>query len=105
MNHELPKRITRLLREYAAKAHEEELRRALEPLSAAFQRWSSGAISSGELSGQIHDFHQGPARELFVRYNQRHHGPDVAYAMATGVLDRAQVPHELLEHLRDTLRT
>jgi hypothetical protein len=31
-----PKRIRRLLREYAAQAHEEELQRALLPLAADF---------------------------------------------------------------------
>ena len=102
--HEVPKRIERLLREYAAKAHEVELRRALEPLASAFQRWSSGGLSSGELSELIHDFHQGPARELFVRYNQPHHGPDVAHAVATGILDKERLPPELLDHLRDTIR-
>jgi hypothetical protein len=36
-----PKRIKRLLREYAGAAHEEELRRALLPVSEAFGRWAN----------------------------------------------------------------
>jgi hypothetical protein len=46
---EPPKRIKRLLREFAAKAHEEELRRALTPLAHAFERWSSRSARSRAL--------------------------------------------------------
>jgi hypothetical protein len=94
-----PKRIKRLLRELAAKAHEEELRRALIPLANAFDRWSRGEADSFELSDLIHGFHQGPARDLFVRYTTRPPDSAVAYAIATGIIDRREVPEELLEHL------
>ena len=99
---DLPKQVKRMLREHAAAAYEEELRRALVPLAEAFHRWSEGQLGSGELSALIHGFHQGPARELWVRYNpgstSRLDMP-VAYAIVTGVLDRKAVPAELLEHL------
>ena len=98
---DVPKHVKRLLREHAAAAHEEELRRALLPLAEAFKRWEKGELGSGELSELIHEFHQGPSRELWVRYNpgstSRLDLP-VAYAIATGVLDRTKVPAELLEH-------
>ena len=101
MVQDLPKRVKRLIREHAAAAHEEELRRALLPLAEAFKRWGEGQIGSGELSELIHEFHQGPARELWVRYNpgstSRLDIP-VAHAIVTGVLDRKKVPAELLEH-------
>jgi hypothetical protein len=95
----VPKRIKRLLRDHAAAAHEEELRRALLPLSAAFDKWKQGHLSSGELSELIHEFHQGPARDLFVKYNRRLLGTAVAHAIVAGVLNRATVPAELLDHL------
>jgi hypothetical protein len=47
---ETPKRIRRLLREYAAAAHEEELRRALLPVAEAFKRWERRELDSSELS-------------------------------------------------------
>ena len=56
---DIPKRVKRLLREYASAAHEEELRRALLPLAEAFKRWEHGDLDSGELSDLIHRFHQG----------------------------------------------
>ena len=99
-----PKRIKRLLREYAGAAHEEELRRALLPVSEAFGRWAKRELSSGELSEIIHRFHQGPARGLWVRYDTSHLEMPVAFAITTGVLARETIPAELLEHLAGALR-
>jgi hypothetical protein len=99
-----PKRIKRLVREYAGAAHEEELRRALLPVSEAFGRWARRELSSGELGEIIHRFHQGPARELWVRYNTSHLETAVAFAITTGVLARETIPAELLEHLAGALR-
>ena len=62
-----------------------------------------GEVASFELSDLIHAFHQGPSRDLFVRYTRRPHDPAVAYAIATGIIDRSQVPAELLEHLAPAL--
>jgi Plasmid pRiA4b ORF-3-like protein len=101
---DLPKRIKRLLREWAGAAHEEELRRALLPVSEAFERWARRDLSSGELSEIIHRFHQGPARELWVRYDTSHLEMPVAFAITTGVLTRETIPAELLEHLAGALR-
>jgi hypothetical protein len=99
-----PKRIKRLLREYAEAAHEEELRRALLPVSEGFKRWERGKLGSGELSEIIHQFHQGPARELWVRYNTPYLEMVVAFAITTGVLGRNTIPGELLEHLAGAMR-
>ena len=96
---DIPKRVKRLLRKYASAAHEEELRRALLPLAEAFKRWEHGGLDSGALSDLIHRFHQGPARELFLRYNTSNLVAPVAYAIAAGIVDRTAVPGELLEHL------
>jgi len=94
-----PKRLKRLLREHAGEAHEEELRRALVPVAEAFKRWEHGGLDSGEMSDLIHRFHQGPARELFLRYNASNLVAPVAHAIAVGIVDRTAVPGELLEHL------
>jgi hypothetical protein len=102
-HHHPPKRINRLLREFAAKAHEEELRRALTPLANAFERWARREIDSFELSDLVHDFHQGPSRDLFVRYTRSPHDATVAYAIVTGLINRQEVPEDLLEHLAPTL--
>jgi hypothetical protein len=101
---DIPKRVKRLLRECAAAAHEEELRRALLPIAEAFKRWEQGGLGSGELSELIHGFHQGPARELYVRYNTNQLEAHVAYAIVSGVLDRKAVPAEVLDHVARLIR-
>ncbi len=94
-----PKRTKRVLRELAARAREEELRRALAPLAEAFKRWERQELGGGELIELIHEFHQGPARDLSLRYNASRPEPAVAYAIAAGILDRTAVPAEVLDHL------
>lgn len=94
-----PKHIKRALRELAAIAHEEELRRALVPLQGAFDRWDRGHLSSGALNELIHEFHQAPARELFNRYNSGVLEASVAYAIVTGLVDRSRIAPEVLSHL------
>jgi hypothetical protein len=101
---ETPKRIRRLLREYAAVAHEEELRRALVPLAEAFKRWERKELDGGELSEIIHKFHQGPARDLWVRYTTGHLEMAVAFAITTGPLSRDTIPAELLDRLAGPMR-
>jgi hypothetical protein len=101
---ETPKRIKRLLREYAAAAHEEELRRALLPVAEAFKRWERQELGSGELSKIIHKFHQGPARDLWVRDNTAYLEMIVAFAITTGLLSKDAMPAELLDHLAGPMR-
>lgn len=100
---DVPKRLKRLLRECAGRAHEIELRQALVSLADAFKRWERGELDSFELSDLIHRFHQGTAREIYLRYETPYHAPAVAHAIATGMLDRTTVPPELLDYLADFL--
>jgi hypothetical protein len=100
---DVPKRMKRLLREAAGAAHEEELRRALLPVAEAFKQWEAGTLASGDLSDVIHRFHQGPNRELFLRYNTLHLNLAVAHAIVTDVLDRSAIAPDLLEHLAGAL--
>jgi len=100
-----PKSTMKLIRQYARKAHEEELRRALEPLAGKFDEWRAGSVSSDELAEIIHKFHSGPSRELF----KIHNAPApldlaVAYAITTGVLDEKKIDKAVLSHLEPAIR-
>ena len=97
------KSVKHALRRLSAVAHEEELRRALLPVAAAFEEWRAGQLGSGELTERIHDFHQGPARELFKKYNSGPLEYAVAHAIVARVLDREVVPAEVLEHCKGVI--
>lgn len=100
---DIPKRIKRALRELAGRAYDEELRRALLPLAEAFQRWQRGEVPSFELTEMIHKFHQGPARDLWVRYNHSMLTSVVAFAIANGIVDRTKVEPEVLQFLSSAI--
>jgi hypothetical protein len=98
------KRIKRLLRELAAEAYEKELSRELVKLEKSFEEWQDGKINSGELSHRVHQYETGVSRELFKKYNEDKFDFNVAYGIVTGILDRKDVPEELLEAIDKHLR-
>jgi hypothetical protein len=97
--HSYPKRIKKLLRAAMTEAYVRELHRELAKLDENFAKWRNGEIDNAELSDRIHQFETGPSRELFKRYNHNPHERTVAYAIASGILQRDQVPAELNEVL------
>ncbi len=96
---ETSKRIKRLVREYAAIAHDRELGHVLDDLGAQFERWRSGAISAAELNDLIHQFHDGASREVWRKYATNRLEAALGLAVATGVLRKEELPTELLQHL------
>lgn len=98
-----PKKVKKLIREFAAEAHERELHRELTGIDRRFAEWRAGRLSSGELSDEIHRYETGPSRELFKRYNGDLPDMMVAFAITAGILQRGEVPAELLEALTGPL--
>lgn len=96
---ETSKRIKRLVREYAAIAHDRELGQALRDLGAHFERWRSGEISPAELNDLIHRFHDGPSRDVWRKYATNRLEPALGLAVATGILRKEELPAELIRHL------
>ena len=81
-------------------AHEIELRRALEKLYGNFEEWKSGGIDSFELSDQIHKFHDGPNRDIYLRYTIKlDRRILVQQALEEGTLQKAAVPKEVWPYL------
>jgi len=95
----VPRHIKKLLREYSSIAYEAELRHELEALATQFDEWKNGTMDSWELTEAIHQFHNGASRELYKKYNYGSTELNVAHAIFTGLLDRRQVPAELVDHL------
>lgn len=87
------------MRELSGTAYERELGGALEELHEEFERWRSGEIYPSDLGEKVHEFHQGPSREIFSTYNSLK--PDMAVARAVGlaILEREELEPGLLERL------
>ena len=96
---DVPKRIKRLVREWAAIAHDRDLRKALGELRVQFDRWERGDIDSFELNDLVHRFHQDTSREIWKRYATTHLEPAVASAVVAGVLRKDELPAELIQHI------
>jgi|SRR5438094_4356468 len=94
-----PKKIRRLVREWAGIAHDRELRKALGELRVQFGRWERGEISSFELNDFVHQFHDGSSREIWKRHATSHLEPTVASAVAAGILRKEELPSELVQHI------
>jgi hypothetical protein len=94
-----PKDLKRLVREWAAIAHDRELGQALLGLRTHFDRWQRGEIAAADLNDLIHQFHQGASREIWKRYATNHLEPAIGSAVATGILRREELPEALLRHV------
>jgi hypothetical protein len=96
---EVPKRIKRLVRDWAGIAHDRELRKALNELRVQFDRWERDEITAFELNDHVHRFHEDTSREIWTRYATTHLEPTVALAVAAGVLRKEELPAELVQHI------
>jgi len=97
------KNIKRNMRQLAAEAYQRELHRELTKLDGFFSAWKDGKISSIELSNHIYEIEKLFLQELHKKYNQGKADFHVAYAIVTGILDRSEVPEEILEVLEKHL--
>jgi len=99
-----PRRVKKQLRELASLAHESELRRELMQLAEKFEEWKEHKISTWELDHMIHEYHQGPARDLYSRYNNAPVGMLVAYAVVHRILKEEDVPEEVSPYIQNALQ-
>ncbi|HEX6902614.1 MAG TPA: hypothetical protein VF789_23040 [Thermoanaerobaculia bacterium] len=93
----------RKLRELAGMAYTRELGRELSKVEDDFARWRRGEIDPFELSDRIHRFHDGPSRDLYVRYHRVPPAQMVSYAVANEILQREEISSDLLEALESLI--
>lgn len=103
MDPNLTKAQRRQLRELGRMAYERDLSSHLATLESEFLRWRAGEIDAFALAEAVHQFHQGPARELFSKYGTSHLEFGVASAIRRGVIKQEEVSAELREVLRKYL--
>ena len=99
------KPIRKLVREWCGVAYRRELGTELAKLHNHFHKWEAGTQNEFELIDAIHEFHQGPARDLYVSYEMGpRHGEELllAAAIARGVIQKSEIPSELHDALEPT---
>ena len=96
---ETPRKLKSVLREQAGRAWEAEMRAALGALAAKFDEWRGGALSTADLDAAVHAYHNGTAREIWKRFSTNDPKMPLAHAVAAGVLPKASLPAEVVEHI------
>lgn len=95
---DLPGALKGEIRELAGVAHERLLAVELRKLDGEFGRWRLGELDAFEMSTLVHQFHEGPPRELWLRFNTndvRVLGLFVMEALADGTLRMEELSEEL----------
>ena len=99
-----PKRIKRQLNDLVGQAYENELGRELGKLAQHFDEWREGKISAGELTELVHQYHNGPARELWKQYNRNPFTELlVASAMVEGILQKEDASEEVWPYIEEAI--
>ena len=80
-------------------AYQRDLELATGKLENEFVRWRKGEIDVFELNQRIHDFHDGPSRDLYKFYvlGEFHWG--VASGLASGILDESEVDADIRQKM------
>ena len=91
--------IRKRLRELADLAYQRELDAVLRELDSSFADWRRGDIDGFQLSDLIHEFHQGPSRQLFGLYSRLKPPALVARAVALRLIERSDTPPEAWSRL------
>ena len=100
---EFSKSVRKQIRQIRDQAYEAELGEALRGVESGFSEWRNGDLDCFELTDLIHEFHQGPNRELFKYYTSVKAHTAAARAIAFGVVRPEDVPPEILEALSDEI--
>jgi hypothetical protein len=72
-------------------------------LGEHFHEWRQGRISAGELSHLVHQYHNGPARDLWKCYNNGLVHMQVASAIVRGILREEDIPKEIWPYIQGAL--
>jgi len=91
---QMSKATKRRLRELAGIAYERELRKALQPVEQALADMHAGKRNAFEVSEVIHQFHQKPARELWIRYARSSLEMAIHSALFENVITPEEIPEE-----------
>jgi hypothetical protein len=93
------------LREFVCIAQEQELKRALQPIADAFEKWKNNEISSKYIYEKIRNFNGGSAREIYNKYTKLTNRQLVDQAIDGGKLSSDKIPDDLLRDLANAIES
>lgn len=103
VNGELPKSVKRILKDLAVQAHKNALTSALEELARDVDLFRKSEIDCFELAHRVHQFHEGPDRQIHLRYTRSLDLPYlIVQSVREGLIAREEIPEEAMEHLEST---
>ena len=94
-----------LLRALTEEAWEAELGEELEELFEDCTKWLDHGMSALDLSDRIHEFHNGPSRDLYSLYTGAEPAMIAARAIAMGFIDEKSLNDELRSKLAEQIDT
>ena len=91
------------MRKLFGKLYELELIEETSKLGKDFEDWNKGKISVWDINEKIHKFHNGPSRQLFVKYSSNH-APVMALficeAIINGKIKTEELPADLSARIK-----
>ena len=100
MPQNLPKKLKLHLRKLAKLAYERELSAATHELLDDLHHWERKEMDVFQLNENVHRFHNGISRELYVRYTGLDAVVLVTFALQRGVLSRKELGEEVILALK-----
>jgi hypothetical protein len=89
------KKVKQQMRELISLLYQRELQLELENIDQYFEQWRSE---------HIHEFHQNPSRELFIKYQSTSLFPTyVTQGIAKKILDPSEIPAETWKALENNI--
>lgn len=93
------KPVKKELRRLNGVVYERELGKELGAIEELFRTWRRGDINAFDLEQKIHEFHQGPARDLSNRFQPDLSDLHAARAIVDGTLAQGEVSDAALREL------
>jgi hypothetical protein len=100
---ELTKKQRKHIRELASVSYERELAAALDKLLTAFQKWKQGGMGVFDLNEEIHQYHNGTARDLYKQYAMGDPDMAILLALAKGILKIEELNEDCRTSYQDRL--
>ena len=100
---ELTKKQRKHIREMANIAYEREMAAALDKLLMSLQKWKQGEKTPFDLDGEIHQYHNGTARELYKQYATGDPDMAVLLALSRGTLKIEELSEDCRSFFQDRL--